>query len=215
MAARSASSKRRRRGRSGEFVWKLGVPIALLVVIAVIAFVLLRPSPPPTAGPTAAAACPNVPDQFVGGIRVPAGPIEGYCQPALINAAQIISASRRYSADEHAMDIGVMVAIGESNLQNLNYGDTAGPDSRGIFQQRANWGTLAERMDPYTAAYNFYHRMFQVLGWESLAPTAVAHLVQGNANPNYYTPYFPRAQQLVAALLADRLPPPLTASPTP
>jgi hypothetical protein len=215
MASRSARSRRRKRGRSAGFVWKLLVPIALLVVVVVVAFVLLRPSTPPAVNGPTAAACPDVPDQFIGGIRVPAGPIEGYCQPALINAAQIISAGKRYSADEHAMDIGVMVAIGESNLQNLNYGDTAGPDSRGIFQQRANWGTLAQRMDPYTAAFNFYQRMFHVVGWESLAPTAVAHLVQGNANPNYYTPYFPRAQELVAALLADRLPPALTASPTP
>ena len=34
--------------------------------------------------------------------------------------------------------IGVMTAMGEYSLQVLEYGDAAGPDSRGLFQQRAN-----------------------------------------------------------------------------
>jgi hypothetical protein len=57
--------------------------------------------------------------------------------------------------------------------------------------------------------------MLGIVGWQGLTPTAVAHRVQGNANPNYYTPYFEKAQRIVADLLADQLPPPMTASPTP
>jgi hypothetical protein len=54
--------------------------------------------------------------------------------------------------------IGVMTAMGESGLANLEHGDAAGADSRGLFQQRANgaWGSLKDRMTPYTAAYNFF-----------------------------------------------------------
>ena len=50
----------------------------------------------------------------------------------------------------------MMTAIGESNLVNVNYGDLAGPDSRGLFQQRANgaWGSYADRMNPRIAATN-------------------------------------------------------------
>ena len=216
MATRRTSSRRRtRRRRSGDgFIWKLLVPVTLLIVVGIVAVTLLRPSSPPAALPTKP-PCPRVPDVVVGTISVPAGPIEGYCQPALVNAAQIIRASNTWAGDQQSDAIGVMVAIGESNLQNLGYGDTAGPDSRGLFQQRANWGTLAQRMDPYTAAYDFYQRMFGIVGWENLAPTQVAHTVQGNANPDYYTPYYPRAQVIVAALLADQVPPPMTASPTP
>src|ERR1700744_3584931 len=200
MAARRSSSQRRKRGRGDGLVWKLLVPAALRGAVVVVAILVLRPSSNPTAIPTKP-ACPQVADVVIGAISVPSGPIEGYCQAALVNAAQIIAASRRYTESEHAMDIGVMVAIGESNLQNLTYGDAAGPDSRGIFQQRANWGTLAQRMDPFTAAYDFYHRMFGVVGWDTLPPTQVAHIVQGNANLDYYTPYFPKAQSIVAALL--------------
>ncbi|HEX4443512.1 MAG TPA: hypothetical protein VHZ81_08050 [Galbitalea sp.] len=200
--------------RRERFAWKIALPIALILVVGLVAVVLLRPTAPQAAAPTQP-ACPRVADVVVGTISVPAGPIEGYCQAALVNAAQIIRAANRWTADDRAKDIGVMVAIGESNLQNLNYGDTAGPDSRGLFQQRSNWGPLADRMNPYTAAYNFFQRLLGIVGWQTLAPTAAAHIVQGNANPNYYAPYYPRAQRMVAALLADQIPPPLAASPTP
>ena len=46
--------------------------------------------------------------------------------------------------------IGVQAAIGESTLRVIDFGDGAGPDSRGLFQQRANgaWGSYEDRMDP-------------------------------------------------------------------
>src|SRR5205823_15124484 len=40
-------------------------------------------------------------------------------------------------------------AIVESGVHNLPYGDR---DSLGVFQQRANWGSVAERMDPHYSA---------------------------------------------------------------
>lgn len=47
----------------------------------------------------------------------------------------------------------VMVAtvcgvIQESVAKRLGYGDAAGPDSRGLFQQRAPWGPMSVRLDP-------------------------------------------------------------------
>ena len=44
----------------------------------------------------------------------------------------------------------------ESSLRNVDHGDTAGPDSRGLFQQRDGWGPLDVRMDPAGAAGLFY-----------------------------------------------------------
>lgn len=211
---RSAAARRTRRRRRGGLAWKLLLPLSLIVVVGLVAVYVLRPTTPP-APPATHSACPPAAGVIVGDINVPAGPIEGYCQPALVNAAWIITAATHITSDDRAKQLGVMVAIGESNLQNLNYGDAAGPDSRGLFQQRSNWGSLAERMDPYTAALHFFQRMLGVPHWPTRPPTEVAHLVQGNANPNYYTPYFEKAQIIVAELLADRLPPPLTASPTP
>lgn len=42
----------------------------------------------------------------------------------------------------------VCCVIQESVCKRLGYGDAAGPDSRGLFQQREPWGPLEERLDP-------------------------------------------------------------------
>ncbi|MFF1633260.1 hypothetical protein [Leifsonia sp. NPDC058248] len=161
-------------------------------------------SPASTARQTAppAAACPQVAPTTVGTIVVPAGPVAGFCQSELIMAAHIMNAARDDGIGSHTQAVGVMTAIGESGLRNLTYGDAAGPDSRGLFQQRDNgaWGTLADRMDPYTAASNFFHKLTSIDGWQSMSPTALAHAVQVNADPNYYAQYWSQAQSIVAAL---------------
>jgi hypothetical protein len=152
--------------------------------------------------PAKALTCPQVPAVSVGTIRVPAGPIAGYCQDQLVNAAHIMNAARNLGIGTHTQAIGVMTAMGESGLRNLDYGDAAGADSRGIFQQRDNgaWGTLADRMDPYTAATNFFTKLVSLRNWKSLTPTQAAHAVQVNADPDYYTAYWADAQTVVAAL---------------
>jgi hypothetical protein len=42
----------------------------------------------------------------------------------------------------------VCCTIQESTCKRLGYGDAAGPDSRGLFQQRAPWGSMDARLDP-------------------------------------------------------------------
>jgi hypothetical protein len=148
------------------------------------------------------AACTAVPAVTVGNISVPGGPIAGYCQDRLINAAHIINAARALGIGQHTQAIGVMTAMGESGLVNLAHGDAAGADSRGLFQQRANgaWGSLADRMSPYTAAYNFFAALVAIPDWKSLGPTQAAHDVQVNADPGYYTKYWTDAVTIVTAL---------------
>jgi hypothetical protein len=177
--------------------------VVALATVIVLTLGVLKPSTPkpPSTGPTAA-SCPAVPAVVVGVFLVPAGPIGGYCQPQLINAAQVMNAARDDGLDLHSQQVGVMTAIGESGLRNLNFGDIAGPDSRGIFQQRANWGSLADRMNPFTAAKQFYHHMLGVPGWNTMTPTQVAHAVQANADPNYYTKFWDRAGLVVQGLNA-------------
>ncbi|MGO4592667.1 hypothetical protein AB4Z18_02500 [Leifsonia sp. 2TAF2] len=123
----------------------------------------------------------------VGAIVVPAGPVAGFCQPELIMAAHIMNAARDQGIGTHTQAVGVMTAIGESGLRNLDFGDAAGADSRGLFQKRDNgaWGTLAPRMDPYTAASN-------------------AHEVQVNSDPDYYAQYWDHAQIIVATLAGSQ-----------
>ena len=85
---------------------------------------------------------------------VPDTPIAGYNHEQLVNAAWIMQAANALGLSARDQTIGVMTAIGESTLNNINRGDAVGPDSRGLFQQRDNgaWGTLEERIDGVIAA---------------------------------------------------------------
>jgi len=161
--------------------------------------------------------CPKAAPVMVGDITVPRGPVAGYCQSQLVNAAQIMRAAEARGIGTHTQAVGVMTAMGESKLRNISYGDEAGPDSRGIFQQRDNgaWGTLADRMNPYIASVNFYAKLTSIPGWRTMPPTELAHAVQGNADAGYYEKYWTRAQEVVAALTPTSSTPSSTTSSTP
>lgn len=109
--------------------------------------------------------------------------------------------------------IGVMTAMGESSLVNIDYGDwetngVRNPDgtpttSIGLFQQQDGWGTPAERMDPYITSTKFYDAMVKKVPdpeRQALAPTLVAHRTQVNADPYHYEKYWDTAVQIVEAL---------------
>jgi hypothetical protein len=147
-------------------------------------------------------SCPAVAPVKVGAITVPRGPVAGYCQDRLINAAHIINAARALGIGQHTQAVGVMTALGESGLRVLDHGDAAGPDSRGLFQQRGNgaWGTLADRMSPFNSATNFFKKLVSLPGWQTMAPTDAAHAVQGNVDPNHYQRYWTAAQTIVEQL---------------
>jgi surface antigen len=150
-------------------------------------------------GPTPAAAdCgPAVSVTIDGNTKV-----EGYTQEQLQNAAAIMGAGKALDLSVNGQMISVMVALGESGLRVLDTGDVAGPDSRGLFQQRGNgaWGSYADRMDPTTSATNFIKALQAVAGWELLEPTLAASKVQRNADPYHYQKYWPEAVKLVQAL---------------
>jgi murein DD-endopeptidase MepM/ murein hydrolase activator NlpD len=134
-----------------------------------------------------------------------AEPVAGYGGEQLKNAAHIMNAASTLGLGRNAQVIGVMVAMGESSLTVLDNGDTAGPDSRGLFQQRDNdtWGSYADRMDPTISATNFFHALTAIPRWENLEPTIAAHKVQRNADPYHYETYFTPADQVVTALTGD------------
>jgi surface antigen len=128
--------------------------------------------------------------------------VDGYSAEQLKNAAAIMNAGKTMSLSAKGQTISVMVALGESGLKVLDYGDGAGPDSRGLFQQRDNgaWGSYADRMDPAISAGNFIKALQGLAGWELLEPTLAASKVQRNANPHHYQKYWPEAVKLVQAL---------------
>lgn len=125
-----------------------------------------------------------------------------YRAEQLAIAAQVIQAGADLGLSVRGQTIGVMTAIGESSLTNVDYGDKVGPDSRGVFQQRANgaWGSYEDRMNPYIAATNFYRALLKVPGWETLAPTIAAHRTQRNADPYHYERFWDDAVTIVGAL---------------
>ena len=137
---------------------------------------------------------------------VPAGPIAGWDHEQLVNAAYVMLAAQRLGLTVRDQQIGVMTAMGESSLRVLDYGDEAGPDSRGLFQQRANgaWGTLADRMDPFISSTNFFKVEMTIEGRQTMAPTLVAHEVQRNADPWYYEPFWADAGLVVQGLSGVR-----------
>lgn len=171
------------------------IAVPMILVGSLVAGILLIFGPAQEAG-----ACG--PGQTVDITTLPDDTIEGYSGDQLTNAAHIMNAASALGMDRAAQIIGVMTAMGESSLHVLDYGDTAGPDSRGLFQQRDNgaWGSLADRMDPTISATNFFNALQRVDGWASLPPTIAAHRVQGNADPYHYEQFYAAAAMVVGTL---------------
>lgn len=182
-----------------EAVKTKGLSIGLIVLVPVILLalvfsVLLVLSP---AKPATADCGPTVSVSINGDTKV-----DGYSEEQLKNAAAIIGAGKGQNLPVKGQMISVMVALGESGLRVLDRGDVAGPDSRGLFQQRGNgaWGSYADRMDPTISATNFIKALQKVAGWELLEPTIAGNKAQRNADPYHYQKYWPEAVKLVQSL---------------
>ncbi|MGO1507455.1 MAG: hypothetical protein ACTIKQ_05420 [Microbacterium sp.] len=136
--------------------------------------------------------------------------VEGWDGEQLENAAVIVRTATARGFGREGQIIGVMAAMGESSLHNIDYGDweTSGitnPDgtrtsSIGLFQQQDWWGSAEERMDPATSAGLFYARLAGLRGWQDLEPTIAIHRVQINDDPGHYERFEADAATVVDAL---------------
>lgn len=108
-----------------------------------------------------------------------------------------------------AASIAVATAIQESGLRNLDYGDDAGPDSRGLFQQRPSqgWGSQEQVMDPVYAANAFYDALEKVPNYADLPVTVAAQTVQRSAFPDAYADHEDEAKAFASALTGHSPPP--------
>lgn len=175
--------------------------LVLLAPALVIAFVLTFVLFFAASQPPASASCnPTGSAVAVDLDSVPDGPVAGFGKEQLVNAAHIMLAADDLGLSRRDQQIGVMTAIGESTLTVLDHGDAAGPDSRGLFQQRDSWGREADRMDPYKSATLFFEALKKVDNRDSLEPTLAAHKVQGNRDPWHYERHWAAAGQIVDAL---------------
>jgi murein DD-endopeptidase MepM/ murein hydrolase activator NlpD len=124
------------------------------------------------------------------------------------NATAIVRTGAELGVPVRGWIIAVAVALQESSLRVVDHGDSAGPDSRGLFQQRAPWGPEPERMDPMASARLFYTGghggqagLLDIPGWPELPLTEAAHAVQRNADPDAYADREQHATAVVTALI--------------
>ena len=122
------------------------------------------------------------------------------------NATQIIKAAADRSLPPQAAVVALATAMQESGLIAVDHGDTAGPDSRGLFQQRDSWGSKADRMDPYKSANLFYDRLIKIVGWETLPVTTAAQKVQISAFPDAYAKHELDARNVLANAVTNTNP---------
>lgn len=184
--------------RGSAVVVAIAVPVVFMAVLlsALVMFAAVDAAACAPGSPVAADAVSVDPDD------VPQGPIAGYRGEQLVNAAVVMLAIKDLGMSKRDQQLAVMTAMGESSLHVLDYGDNAGPDSRGLFQQRANgaWGSYTDRMDPYTSATNFGKALRSITDRDELDPTIAVHQVQRNADPHYYTQFWSAALTVVDKL---------------
>lgn len=154
---------------------------------------------------------------------VPSGPLGkyGWNGEQLVNASEIVKEAQRKGLPTLAAELAVATAMGESSLINKGYGDAAGPDSVGLFQQRDTWGSRSDRLQPARAAGFFLDALTKQPyetnyrnGADSLAasnigvryigpgstPNAASvtiHRVQINADPYHYAKFWDDAKLVV------------------
>lgn len=145
-------------------------------------------------------------------------------QTQVHHAAEIIAEGESRGVPPFGQAVGIAVALQESGMRNLasqavpeslNYphdGVAAGDhDSVGMMQQRANWGTVEQRMDPVTSIGYFYeggtaadgyseHGLLDIPGWQNMSLAEAAQAVQVSAFPEAYAAHEQLAYALVEQL---------------
>lgn len=200
-AQRRRISRRRARRARGRRVFAITTvsAVGIAAVLGVIGLV--------TAQRPSTEYCLTAPESF------PPFGVSGWRGDQLENAAIIISTAHQLGFDRDGQILGVMTAMGESSLRNIDYGDweTSGitnPDgsrtsSIGLFQQQDWWGSVEERMDPATSAALFYDRLERVAGWQQMQPSHAIHRVQINSDPEHYARFADDATAVVDALSGE------------
>jgi hypothetical protein len=100
-------------------------------------------------------------------------------------AATIAGVAARHHLPRQAVTIAYAVALQESQLHDLHYGDR---DSVGVFQQRPSqgWGTTAEIENPVYATTRFFAALVRVHDYAKLPIDTAAQDVQRSADGYAY-----------------------------
>lgn len=201
---RRLSPRRRaqRRVQRRRLLQRIAIGVGAVAIIAAAAVLI----PLGLAHEKPVAICLSDPATF------PEAGVAGWEGPQLEHAATIMQTAASLGFGRDGQILGVMAAMGESSLHNIDYGDweTSGftnPDgtrttSIGLFQQQEWWGSVEQRMDPATAATLFYQRLSRVPDWRTMDQSLAIHRVQINLDPTYYSRYSADATAVVDALSA-------------
>src|SRR3712207_2989526 len=93
-------------------------------------------------------------------------------------------------------------AVTATSLTHPHDGLGSDHDSVNTFQQRwiADWGTVAQLMDPVYAARAFYARLVEVPDWQTIPLTRAAQAVQVSDYGGAYARWEPIARELTSML---------------
>jgi hypothetical protein len=116
-------------------------------------------------------------------------------------ARMVVGATRDRGLASRAAVIAITTTIVETNIQNVSV--AVDHDSLGLFQQRASWGSEAQRLDPVWATNAFLDKMMREYpnnGWMTAPIGEVCQKVQQSAIASRYQPEAADAQRIVDAL---------------
>ncbi|SEG18852.1 Repeat domain-containing protein [Nonomuraea solani] len=129
--------------------------------------------------------------------------MRGYMSAYRVSCARmVVKAVRDRGLDPHAAVIAITTTIVETSIQNIS--EEVDHDSLGLFQQRASWGSRAQRLDPVWATNAFLDKMLRLYpgnSWRTAPVGEVCQAVQVSAYPSRYQPQAGDAQLIVNALL--------------
>ncbi|MFB4262198.1 FG-GAP repeat domain-containing protein [Nonomuraea sp. GTA35] len=128
--------------------------------------------------------------------------MRGYMNAYRVSCARmVVKAVRDRGLAPRAAVIAIATTIVEAGIQNV--AETVDHDSLGLFQQRASWGSVAQRLNPGWATNAFLDKMIRVYpggAWKTAQVGEVCQAVQVSAYPDRYQVEAGDAQKIVDAL---------------
>ena len=141
----------------------------------------------------------------------------------LANAAKIITVGTQAGVSAAGLKVALMTALQESKLRmlanstvpaSLDYpheGVGSDHDSLNLFQQRAGWGSVEERMDADYAIRAFFggpkgpnhgspRGLLDIKGWDTMRPGEAAQEVQVSAFPDAYDQWEGAAETIINSM---------------
>jgi hypothetical protein len=120
-------------------------------------------------------------------------------------ARMVVEAVEARGLPARAATIALTTVIVESSLDNV--AETVDHDSLGLFQQRASWGSAANRLNPTWATHAFLNAMLEEYpdnSWMTAPIGEICQAVQISRYPSRYQPQAVDAQLIVNALWSPR-----------